>query len=49
MPAMIRPKGKPTKIAFSILGVPANMREHKTPKKKKQDKELLLQETVRIR
>ena len=29
MPIMPRPKGKATKIAYDILGVPENMREDK--------------------
>lgn len=48
MPAMVRPSGKGTKVAFSILGKPANIQ--KQPKKKKRvNKILLFQETTRVR
>lgn len=48
MPAMVRPHGKGTKVAFAILGKPANLQ--KRPKKKKQvDRVLLFQETARVR
>ncbi len=49
MPAMIRPEGKAKKIAYAILGVPANMRDKKNPKQIREDKELVFQETVRVR
>lgn len=49
MPAMIRPEGKAKKIAYSVLGVPANMRDKKKPNKTREDKELVFQETVRVR
>ena len=49
MPAMIRPAGKAKKIAYAILGVPANMQDKKNPKKTREDKELVFQETVRVR
>lgn len=49
MPAMPRIKGKPTQIAYAILGVPENMKAEKSPKKKKVEKELIFQETVRVR
>lgn len=49
MPAMVRPEGKARKIAYSILGVPANMQDKKSPLKSREDKELVFQETVRVR
>lgn len=49
MPAMVRPEGKAKKIAYSILGVPANMRDKKNSKQTREDKELVFQETVRVR
>ncbi len=48
MPGMPRPSSKATKIAFAILGKPANMQ--KQPKKKKRVNQVLLfQETSRVR
>jgi hypothetical protein len=50
MPAMPRMKGKATKIAYKILGVPANLRkEQKSKEQKKIDKRLLFEETSRAR
>lgn len=49
MPAMVRPEGKAKKIAYGILGIPANMQDKKNPKKIREDKELIFQETVRVR
>jgi len=49
MPAMIRPEGKAKKIAYSILGIPANMKDKKNPKQTREDKELVFQETIRVR
>ena len=49
MPGMIRPEGKAKKIAYAILGVPDNMKAKKSPKKTRTDKELVFQETVRVR
>ena len=49
MPTMPRMKGKATKIAFAILGKPANL-SHK-PSKKEQfiDRRLLYEETYRVK
>ena len=48
MPGMPRPSGKATKLAFALLGKPANLQ--KQPKKKKRvNKILLFQETSRVR
>ena len=49
MPSMPRLKGKPTKIAYSILGIPANMLFKKTGAQKKIDKRLVFEETFRVR
>jgi len=47
---MPRPKNKPRKIAFSILGVPANMRKQPNTKVKKDiNKVLMFEETSRVR
>lgn len=48
MAATPRPKGKPTKIAYAILGKPATM-DKKDEKEKKIDKRLIFEETVRAR
>jgi hypothetical protein len=48
MPAMVRAAGKAKKIAYGILGVPANLQK-KSKKKKKTDQVLLFQETARVR
>ena len=50
MPIMPRAKGKATKIAYHILGVPDNLRLiYKSNKKKKIDKRLTFEETQRVR
>lgn len=50
MPGMLRIKGKPTKIAYKVLGVPANMKEvKKTERDKKIEQRLTFEETVRVR
>lgn len=49
MPGMIRPKGKAKKIAFKILGKPANMQEKPDKKKRKVNQRLLYEETQRVR
>ena len=48
MAATPRPKGKPTEIAYKILGKPATM-DQKDSKEKKIDKRLVFEETVRAR
>lgn len=42
MPTQIRPKGAAKRIAFSILGIPANMLYKKTAKDKKRDDTLMV-------
>lgn len=49
MPAMPRMSSKATKIAYKILGVPANIRDKKTKKQKELEKLLTAEETVRVR
>lgn len=49
MPVMLRPKGLPEKIAFSILGVPANLRGGKSSKESKVDRAIAYQNTQRIK
>jgi len=49
MPSMIRPKGKARKIAYSILGVPANIAYKPTESQKKVNETLVFDETIRVR
>ena len=49
MPAMLRIKGKPTQIAYSILGIPNNIRSKRTKERQKLEKMLTQEETVRVR
>jgi len=49
MPAMPRIKGKPTKIAFKILGTPPNISYKRDKKEKKINQRLIFEETVRVR
>ena len=49
MPAMLRIKGKPEKIAFSILGVTANLKSKKTARQKKIDQILEYKNSTMIR
>lgn len=49
MPAMPRFSKKGTKIAFKILGTPENLLYRPKGKEKKIEKELLFQETSRIK
>ena len=43
-----RPRGKAEKIAFALIGKPANFKK-KSAKEKELDKILLFQETARVR
>jgi hypothetical protein len=45
MPAMCRPKGKITKIAWSVMGKPINMIDDKRKKDNYIDKRLRFEET----
>lgn len=49
MPAAPRRKGLGKKIAYAILGKPANIVNDKTPYSKKVDRELTYQETSRAK
>jgi hypothetical protein len=50
MPAMLRPNKKAEKIAYAILGKPANLRKHKTSANKERiEKQLLFEEARRAR
>jgi len=49
MPTMPRVKNKATKIAYKILGMPANIRYNKRPFDKKINKRLIFEETARVR
>lgn len=49
MPCMPRPSGKAKKIAFNILGEPANLQFKRTKKQRQENKELIAQETVRVK
>lgn len=49
MPATPRIPGKPTQIAFKLLGKPANMRSKRTKERELLDKRLTEEETVRVR
>lgn len=49
MPGMPRPKGKGKKIAYSILGVPANIAFKPSEYQKKINRALIYQETDRSR
>jgi len=49
MPGMIRPRGKSKKIAFKLLGKPANMIDDKAKKDSKKNARLLYDETIFVR
>lgn len=49
MPCMPRIPGKATKIAFKILGVPANLQSKRTPEQQRINQRLVFEETVRVR
>lgn len=49
MPAMPRIPGKPTKIAYKILGTPPNISFKRTPAEKAVNKRLVYEETTRVR
>lgn len=49
MPAMPRLPGKGKKIAYKILGVPANIAFKRDAKEKKVNKRLIFEETTRVR
>jgi hypothetical protein len=49
MPMMPRIPGKPKKIAYKILGKPANIQFSKSVVGSKVNKELVAEETIRVR
>lgn len=49
MPGMPRPQGKPKKIAFNLLGVPANLKKVSSRNRDRAEKILLYDETKRVR
>jgi hypothetical protein len=49
MPQAPRPKGKAKKIAYDVMGVPANMMHEKSRKRKKENERLVFEETQRSR
>ena len=50
MPLMPRCHSKATKIAYSILGVPENLRKRRLTKEEKRiNRRLLFEETARVR
>ena len=49
MPIMPRPKGKPKKIAYGILGIPDNLKKLSSRKRNRAEKILLYDETKRVR
>lgn len=49
MPAMIRPPSKVTKIAYRIVGIPANMIIKRNKRLRTRNKRLLFEETMRVR
>jgi hypothetical protein len=49
MPTMPRVPGKETKIAYKILGVPANIAFKRDSIEKKINKRLIFEESIRVR
>ena len=49
MPTMIRMPGKPKKIAYKILGVPANIEYKRDSIEKKINKRQIFEESTRVR
>jgi hypothetical protein len=49
MPAMPRPKTKATKVAHKIMGVPQNIAFKRSPEQNRINKQLLMQETARVK
>lgn len=49
MPQMLRPKGLATKVAFKILGKPANLTEGNKKVRSSLDRVITYQETQRIK
>ncbi len=49
MAMMIRPKGKPKKIAYKLLGIPSNMQNRDTKKDMRIRKRITFEETTKVR
>lgn len=49
MPAMLRKKGKATRIAYELMGTPQNSQQRKSSKKNKVEQRLVFEETTRAR
>lgn len=49
MPVMLRPPGKAKKIAYKILGVPANIQSKRDKEQKRINRRLIFEETTRVR
>lgn len=49
MPAMPRPAGTAKRIAYNILGVPANIQSKRNKTQKRINKRLVFEETSRVR
>jgi hypothetical protein len=49
MPGMPRVKGKTTKIAYKIMGVPANIAHNSSKREKEINRRLVYEETDRAR
>lgn len=49
MPSMPRPKGKAKKLAYKLLGIPANMQSKRDAEQQKINNRLIFEETARVR
>jgi hypothetical protein len=49
MPAMLRPSKKARKIAYKILGVPANIAYKPNAEQREINRRLIFEETIRVR
>lgn len=49
MPAMPRSLSKGTKVAYKVMGIPANIAHKRTKKEKEINKRLMFEETYRSR
>jgi len=49
MPSMMRMPGKAKKIAYKILGIPANIEYKRDAIEKKINKRLIFEESIRVR
>lgn len=49
MPSAPRPKGKAKEIAEEVMGIPANMMQKRSTKRKKVNDKLVFEETVKSR